>query len=307
MLKIREYFLSPVAQKRANKIVEEFKEKVEAICLVPFNNFEYKPYHPIIPNYQIRVFNTTAMNNDSIFNAIMCRNPDNVTIFINAYGRDLFSEVALISFNGDFAKIDHVLDNRLLLSYAKGVEPDKYINLVPFEDKSKGWKQRIANGDTMWPIRGLSVRFQARAECLFKDGGSTEPMSYWREEIKKLSDLNAEKALRDAKKALEDAKREVEEAKRRCRSAEEELERAKKYWRFDDPDAVHTASSILYDYIEEECIEDYGGYVDETRIIEHFDSEDHIAIDVYAYGIRNKDRYIFTKDGGSLVKIEKNA
>lgn len=305
MLKIREYFLSPVAQKRANELVNEFKKKVEAIVLVPVN-FAYQPVHQIIPAYQIQVFNTNTENNDEVFNAMMSRKPDDVTIFVDSYGRDALNEVISFSFNGDFAKINnHVFDNRLLLSYAKGVEPDKLINLIPFEDKSKGWKHRIANGDTMWPVRGLPLRFQARAESLFKDG-STEPLAYWRDELVGFKELEAEKALRDAKKALEDAEKKVEEAERQRRTAEEEFEKAKKYWGYDDPEAVHFAESFFHEYIDEELLYDYGSDIVKEVIIEHFDDEDHIAIEVYGYGIKTKDRYIFAKDGESLIEIKEN-
>ena len=308
MSKINEFFLSPVAQKRATQIVEDFKDRIKAIALVPVEKFNNEPYHMMVPKHKVLVFSVENKTNDEVFQAIKCRNSNNVTMFMTAYGCDCAHEVCTVKFNGDFAIVAGGKKHTMVLSHAKGATGLGNIKIIPFEDKSKGWKQRIASGTTMWPIKGLPTRFRASAECINIDG-STEPLAYWNKELIGLLDLDAEKALRDAKRALEDAKREVEEAECRRRSMEEAFEKAKKYWGYDDPEAVHAAEDTLDRYIEEseDVLYDFGYDIEDKKIIEHFDSEDHIVIEVYAYGVRTKDRYIFTKDGKSLIKIEENA
>ncbi|MBQ2695335.1 hypothetical protein IJG04_01725 [Candidatus Saccharibacteria bacterium] len=299
MLKISEFFLSTSAKKAATNIVRLFRREFRAITLGPVDEFENHNHHPITPpRCEITVFSTAGKTDDEIFDAMMCRNPNNVIMFMIAYGRDGEQEVCEVSFNGDFANLTGGKTHKMVLSGAEQDEINEDIMLIPFEDQHKGWKRRIANGETMWPIKGLPTRFQASAACVRADGTIT-PLSYWRESLINLLDLEPEKELRKTKKELEESKKRLEEIKLQRQATEEALKK--------EASAVHTAEKILYDYVEEEgIIYEYGGNIDKTIVFEHFDSEDHIAIDVYAYGIRTKDRYIFAKDGKSLVKIEKN-
>ncbi|MBQ2695186.1 hypothetical protein IJG04_00905 [Candidatus Saccharibacteria bacterium] len=300
-MKIEDIFLSKVGQTKAGKIIKEFKEKVLYVALFPKSEINPPNHHIVAPDKKVTLlYNPKEESEDYIFTFIM-NAQKNITVFVDGYGVSSTHEGLKVHFNGKLAESSR--DNLFMaLSHAKGEKPFGTRNLAftPFEDKSKGWKSRIANGKTMWVPQGIPTRFQAEAKCIRRDGNNqpTETLYEWRSRLIALLQIQPEVELKAAAEAVKKAEEALREAKYKLEEAQRAAKEAEKNWGWDDPESVHKAEATLND-----CLYDYGCDVQKKDIVEHYNG-DYIAIIIEEWC--KKGRFIFKKDG-TLVDYQPGA